>query len=105
MRFHLKFPPPGFFLNDPRLHVTLDERTLYDGSFRDGFDVSLDVEPGAHVLETAIHLSGSLARRQRFEIVLDSTNGYRDVPVVHGTLEYSRLSGNFKRRISLSSRH
>src|SRR5690606_4864038 len=37
VRLHLRFPPPGFFLNDPRLVVTLDSRTLYDGSFRSGF--------------------------------------------------------------------
>ncbi len=104
MHLHLTFPPPGFFLNDPRLVVTLDQRTLYDGSFRHGFEVALEVSPGSHVVETAIHLAGSLARRQQIELVLDAKNGYRDVPVVHGRLEYSRLSGNFKKRVSLSAR-
>ena len=104
MRLHLKFPPPGFFVNDPRLVVRLHQRTLYDGSFRAGFDVSLEVPAGVHTLETAIHLVGSIAREQRIELRLDD-NGYRDVPVVHGTLEYSRLSGNFKKRVSLSARH
>lgn len=103
MRLHLRFPPPGFFLNDPRLLVRLDDRTLYDGSFRAGFDVSIEVQPGVHVLETSIHLAGTVARPQRIELPLDAT-GYRDVPVVHGTLEYSRLSGNFKKRVSLSAR-
>lgn len=104
MRLHLRFPAPGFFLNDPRLVVTLDQRTLYDGSFKNGFDVSLDVDPGTHLLETAIHLGG-IARKQQIPLALDGANGYRDVPVVHGTLEYSRLTGNFKKRVSLSARH
>ncbi len=105
MRVQLEFPAPGFFLNDPRLVVTLDERTLYDGSFRSGFRVSVDLQPGMHLLETMIHFAGSTPRQQRIELPLDSTNGYRDVPVVHGTLEYSRLSGNFKNRVSISTRH
>ncbi len=104
MRLHLTVPPPGFFLNDPRLVVTLDQRTLYDGSFKDGFDVALELQPGKHVVETAIHLAGSLARKQQIELVLDSSNGYRDVPAVHGKLEYSRLTGNFKKKVSLSAR-
>jgi hypothetical protein len=104
VRFHLRFASPGFFLNDPRLVVTLDQRTLYDGSFKSGFEVSLDVVPGTHVLETAIHLGG-VARKQQIPLALDGTKGYRDVPAVHGTLEYSRLTGNFKKRVSLSARH
>lgn len=104
MRFHLRFPPPGFFLNDPRLVVTLDSRTLYDGSFRAGFDVSVEIEPGVHVLTTALHLVGSVAREQRIELPLDEAR-FRDVPVVVGTLEYSRLTGAFKNRVSLSARH
>lgn len=104
MRLHLRFPPPGFFLNDPRLVVTLDSRTLYDGSFRSGFDVSLELDPGVHVLSTAIHLVGSVAREQRIELAIEPER-YRDVPVVHGMLEYSRMTGNFKKRVSLSARH
>lgn len=102
MRLHLRFPRPGFFLNDPRLVVTLDQRTLYDGGMLSGFDVSLELAPGVHVLTTAIHLIGSIARTQRIELPLDEGR-YRDVPVVHGTLEYSRLTGNFKKRVSLSA--
>ncbi len=104
VRLHLRFPAPGFFINDPRLVVTIDQRTLYDGSFKSGFDVSVDLSPDAHVLETAIHVAG-VARRQQIQLALDGANGYRDVPVVHGTLEYSRLTGNFKKRVSLSARH
>lgn len=46
----------------------------------------------------------SRARKQTIELCLDAANGYRDVPVVHGRLEYSRLTGNCKKRISLSTR-
>lgn len=103
MRLHLTFAPPGFFLNDPRLVVTIDQRTVYDGSFRAGFDVSIDLEPAAHVLETAIHSAGAISR-QRIELPLGSES-YRGVPVLHGTLEYSRLAGNFTKRVSLSTKH
>ncbi len=105
MLIHVRFPAPGFFLNDPRVVVMLDGRVLYDGSFKDGFDVSAEIQPGAHVLETAIHIAGSLARRQRIDLDLDARQGYRDVPAVHAKLHYSRWSGNFEKRISLSSRH
>ncbi|UJR85886.1 hypothetical protein [Sandaracinus amylolyticus] len=103
MRLNVSFPPPGFFLNDPRLVVRLGERMLYDGSFRDGFSVSVEIEPGEHVLETAIHLAGS-ARTQRFELKLDPASGYHQVTVIDAKLTYSRLSGNFDKRVSLSTR-
>jgi hypothetical protein len=102
MRLNVKFPPPGFLLNDPRVVVGVDGRTLYDGSFRDGFDVSVEVQPGTHVLETAIHGGGSV-ERQRFELALDERN-YRDVPIVDAKLSYSRLAGCFDKRVSLSAR-
>ncbi|AKF10709.1 hypothetical protein [Sandaracinus amylolyticus] len=104
MRLNVSFPPPGFFLNDPRLVVTLGDRMLYDGSFRDGFSVSVEIEPGEHVLETAIHLAGTIARKQRFELKLDPASGFRQVAIVDAKLTYSRLSGNFDKRVSLSTR-
>lgn len=101
MRLRVHFDAPGFFLNDPRLTIRLGDRTLYDGSFKEGFDVSLEVPPGRHVLETAIDVAG-LARRQQIELPLDAEGGYRDVPEVHAKLGYSRFWGNFEKRASLS---
>jgi hypothetical protein len=104
MRLFVTFPPPGFFLNDPRLVVTLGECTLYDGGFREGFSASCELEPGDHILETAIHFVGSNARRQRFELALGAHGGYRDARIVDAKLSYSRLTGNFDKRLSLSIR-
>lgn len=102
MRVRLRFPAPGFFLNDPRLVVELDGRTVYDGAFKDGFDVTLDVTPGDHTIGTAVYLLGS-ARRQSIPLALCAP-GYRDVPAVEARLSYSRLSGNFDRKLSISTR-
>lgn len=102
MRVRLRFPAPGFFLNDPRLVVELDGRTVFDGAFKDGFDVSLDVAPGDHTIATAVYLLGA-ARRQSIPLALGAP-GYRDVPAVEARLSYSRLSGNFDRKLSISTR-
>lgn len=53
MILRVSFAAPGFFINDPRVEVRLGDRVLYDGSFTNGFDVSIDVSPGRHTLETA----------------------------------------------------
>lgn len=101
MILRVHFDAPGFFLNDPRVRVRVDNRVLYDGSFKDGFDVSVSVAPGRHVLETAIR-NGMAETKQRIELPLDESSGYREVPEVHAKLTYSRISGNFDRRVSLS---
>lgn len=102
MLFRLSFPEPGFFLNNARLVVTLDGRSLFDGSLGDGFDVSLNLDPGSHTLETALGYLGSWRRQQ---ISLDlSRDSYRDVTEVRARLHYNRLAGNFKRRLTMESR-
>jgi hypothetical protein len=105
MRLRLHFPPPGFFLNDPRLTVALDGRTVYDGSFKSGFDVEAEVQPGALTLETAVAMGPGMARKQRIPIDLTPEAGYRDTPAVAVRLEYSRFFGNFKKRVSIAVRH
>lgn len=103
MILRVSFPAPGFFVNDPRVEIRLGDRVLYDGSFTSGFDVSVDVPPGRHTLETAIFASlGAGAKRQRIELPLDVHGGYRGVPEVHAELSYSRLWANFDKRASLS---
>ena len=101
MRVRLRFPAPGFFINDPRVVVSLDGRTVYDGSFKDGFDVSLEVEPGPHVVDTTISVLGA-SRRQKIPLPLGD-GSYRDVQVVEATLSYSRFWGNFTKRLALST--
>lgn len=102
MRLRVHFDSPGFFLNDPRVTVRVGDRTIYDGSFKSGFDVSVEL-PGRHVLETAIDVAG-LSRKQKIELPLDNTGGYRDVPEVHAKLSYSRFWGNFDKKADLSVR-
>lgn len=102
MLLRVHFDAPGFFLNDPRVTVRVGDRTLYDGSFKRGFDVQVELPPGRHVLETAIDIAG-VARKQRIELPLDTPGGYRDAAEVHAKLRYSRLWGNFDRRADLSA--
>jgi len=102
MNLRVHFPAPGFFLNDPRLVVSLADRTLYDGSFTAGFDVTVEVPAGAHVLETRILGPMGTARVQRIELPLDAQGGYPDIPAAEALLVYSRISGNFKPRASVS---
>lgn len=104
LSLQVRFEKPGFFLNDPRLEVRLGDRKVYDGSFAAGFDVSVSVPPGRHVLETRIHGPMGTARRQQIELMLNAEGGYRDAAAVCAELKYSRLSGNFKRRADLSIR-
>ena len=77
MRLRVSFEKPGFFLNAPRLLVRLDGRTLFDGSFKEGFDVSLDVQPGRHVIETFIGPRPDFARTQRIELALTTAGTSR----------------------------
>lgn len=102
LNLRVRFDKPGFFLNDPRLVVRIDDRKLYDGSFTEGFDVSLSLVPGRHVLETAIYGPFGAARVQQIELPLDADSGYRGVPAVEAKLRYSRITGNFKRRADVS---
>jgi len=101
MIVRVHFLAPGFFLNDPRVQVAVSGRTLYDGSFKSGFDVSVDLPPGKHTLETSISVAG-VERKQHIDLPLDVQGGYRDAAEVHAQLSYSRLRGNFEKRASLS---
>lgn len=102
MNLRVHFASPGFFLNDPRLVVSLADRKIYDGSFKSGFDVEVEVPPGAHIVETRILGVMGDARVQRIDLPLTAEGGYRDVPAVEAELSYSRVTGNFKRRASVS---
>jgi hypothetical protein len=91
------FPRPGFFLNDPRLVITLDGLRVYEGSFVGGVDVELPVAPGPHRIETRIEI-GPFARQRLYDLLV-SLEGVRCT----ATLRYSRLWGNFTRSLTLST--
>ncbi|MGF1468561.1 MAG: hypothetical protein ACFCGT_20755 [Sandaracinaceae bacterium] len=104
MELRVRFDPPGVFVNDPRLTVRLDDRVVFEGSFRRGFLVSKSVVPGPHVIETQIQLGPSLARtrRYRFDVEGQPPPGYRgSSPSLEARLAYSRFTGNFRRRLSV----
>jgi len=103
MILRVHFDAPGFFLNDPRVSLRIGERVLYYGSFKSGFDVSIELQPGQHTLRTAIGI-GALERKQEIALPLGEGGGYRGVPEVHARLTYSRIFGNFDKRASLSSK-
>lgn len=88
------------FVADTRLEVMLDERVVYDGSFASGFRASASVAPGPRVLETRIHV-GVVSRRRRYEFTLPVV-GLRDSAAAWNVrLEYSRLWGNFSRKLAV----
>jgi hypothetical protein len=65
------FEKPGWFANDPRVVVALDGRTLHDGSFVAGFEMTVELDAGPHRLTTTARL------------------------------DYSRFWGNFARKLDL----
>jgi hypothetical protein len=88
-QLRVQFDAPGFFLVDARLVVFLNGHTIYDGSFKTGFNVAYPFAPGKHVIMTWIEMAAT-SRNREYTI---------DVPpegcVV--VLSYSRLWGNFEK--------
>lgn len=102
MLLRVRFDAPGWFANDPRLVVRVDDHAVYDGSFVRGFVGAIDLSPGPHVLTTAIHLASALARRKEYALDLPSPDDYRSAAIgVEARLRYSRFWGNFERRLDL----
>ena len=95
--FTVSFAKPGFFLMDARLTVTLDERTIYDGSFKAGFEVTEEVLPGDHTLTTRIAVGGT-SRHRAYSVQVEPGREHA------ATLDYSRFWGNFKKGLTLSAR-
>jgi hypothetical protein len=95
------FEKPGWFANDPRVVVALDDRTLRDGSFVWGFEMTLELNAGPHRLTTTIHV-GPLRRKRAYDFVLGDEGGYREGRGHHvARLHYSRFWGNFARKLDL----
>lgn len=102
VRLTIRFSPPGMFLNDPRLVVTVGDQTVFDGKFKSGFDATVVVAPGDHQIQTAVMI-GPLARRQAIPLRLGGA-GYRDAKAVEARLSYSRITSNFERRAAISTK-
>ena len=94
-RLTVRFPPPGFFLMDATLTVRLDGGAIYQGSFKSGFEVSGELWPGSHTLEASIAM-GMVQRTRSFAVELAPGQA------LTAELAYSRLWGNFKKRLKLS---
>jgi hypothetical protein len=82
------FPPPGFFLNDPRVTIHVNGWCAYAGGFVSGIDVKFPVVPGPLTVTTRIEVLG-MGREKVYSAM-----------AVHGhalelMLEYSRMWGNF----------
>ncbi|MBX3185521.1 MAG: hypothetical protein KF819_00845 [Labilithrix sp.] len=84
----IAFPPPGFFLADARLVITVDGASVYDGSFKQGVDLLVPVAPGVHAVETLIDVGG-ITRRRHYSVTVSPGRG------VTLALAYSRFWGNF----------
>jgi hypothetical protein len=103
MELEIRFDPPGFFVNDPRVVVRVEGRVVHDGSFKEGFVARLPIQSHKPSIETTIYI-GPLQRKQRIEVDLASTlaPGYQENnPVWEARLHYSRMWGNIKRRVDL----
>jgi hypothetical protein len=95
------FEKPGWFLNDPRVVVTLDDSTLHDGSFVSGFERTVEIAAGPHRLTTAIHVGG-FQRKREYEIVIGGAGEYREgAGRWVARLDYSRFWGNFVKKLDL----
>ena len=106
MRLRVRFAPPGWFWNSPRLVVRLDGTPLIDGSFVGGFDVTTEVAPGPHTLATAIHVTTTLARHRVYTVeVPPPSPGAEAEPRLEARLGYSRLWGNFHRQLEFVRVH
>jgi hypothetical protein len=81
------FPPPGFFLNDPRFTVLVNGWCAYDAGFKSGFDVRFPVVPGPCLVQTRLDI-GLISREKSYSVI--ASEGY----AIEVFLEYSRFWGN-----------
>jgi hypothetical protein len=81
------FPKPGFFINDPRVLVTINGRPMVEQSFLQGFDWWTPMQPGFHYVEVGIVAIVTRSRTYNIEV--------RPSHSTEVLLEYSRMWGNF----------
>lgn len=90
------FPKQRFFLGDAQLEIWLDGALFHVGSFRQGFDRTLMLTPGRHVLSARL-TNGPIARTREYEVEVHA--GHATVL----TLGYSRFWGNLVKRPSVTT--
>jgi hypothetical protein len=93
-KLRVLFEPPGWFLVDCELTVSVDGNEVFRGGFRGGFDAKVEVDRGEHVLRTVIRL-GEIGRLREYRFRLD------DEPEYVAELHYSRIWGNFTKDLCL----
>ena len=100
MLLRIRLDDPGWFANSPRLVVTVNGQSVFDGAFRGGFVSSIDVGPGTHTMETAITMGLGLTQKRQFHIAMPTSE--RDHAVgVEAQLQYNRLLGNFATKLDV----
>lgn len=88
----IQLSPPGFFLGDARVDVTLDGYRVLETSFMQGFDWWTEVAPGVHLVELALRSPIGLSRKRSYSVEV------RPALVTIVVLEYSRMWGNLTER-------
>jgi hypothetical protein len=86
------FENPGWFLLDVPLEVRLGDRVVHQGSFKSGFDATVEVPAGSHPLTTSL---GGRSREYAVEV--------GDAPDYVAELHYSRVWGNFTSDLSFQA--
>lgn len=81
------FPKPGFFINDPRVRITINGHPATEQSFMQGFDWWTPMQPGFHYVEVAIVTLVTRSRMYNVEV--------RSGCSTEVVLDYSRMWGNF----------
>ena len=82
------FPPPGFFIADTRLGLTVNAHPVVETSFVGGLDWWSEMAPGLHVVETSIQAPLGFARKRTYQLEV------RPELVTIAVLDYSRMWGN-----------
>jgi hypothetical protein len=86
-QLRLVFRPPGFFLADVPVRMTVNEHPVFHGGVMNGFLVEVPMMEGQHFVGTVI--LGPVDRRRRYPVLV------RPGCVTELLLEYSRIWGNF----------
>jgi hypothetical protein len=90
------FPPPGFFVIDARVALSVNRYPVFEGTFTQGFDWWTAMPPGVHLAEARIVTPLGLSRSKTFS--LEVRHGLTTI----ARIEYSRIWGNFGATPSVS---
>ena len=82
------FPPPGFFLNEPRVRIDVDGYPMAQLGFQSGFDWWTPIQPGWHRVTVTL-VTPLLNRSQTYTVEVRPSCSTEIV------IDYSRMWGNF----------